>query len=195
MNFLAHFYLSGEIPSIIVGNFIGDFVKGKQIEEYEEMVAKGILLHREIDYYTDTHEIVLLSKQKLRKRYRHYAGVVADIFYDHFLAVNWKSYSSRSLGDFAESSYQTVLQKQLILPDAANFMLPYMIHNNWLVNYATIEGVSRACKGIARRTKFKSNMEYAAEDLKKHYDAFQTEFNAFFPEIIEHVEEFKRAQL
>src|SRR5450432_1821563 len=90
MNFLAHLYLSGDNPQVMIGNFIGDFVKGKNLtERFDTDVAKGIALHREIDWFTDTHIVVKQSKDRLRPKYRHYAGVIVDIFYDHFLAKNW----------------------------------------------------------------------------------------------------------
>ena len=59
MNFLAHIYLSNDHPKIMVGNFIGDFVKGKHFSDlFEPEIVRGIELHRVIDEYTDRHEIV-----------------------------------------------------------------------------------------------------------------------------------------
>ena len=105
MNFLAHLYLSGDNPKVKVGNFIGDFVKGKNLKDrFEADIARGIGLHREIDWFTDTHSIVKQSKDRLRPKYRHYSGVIVDIFYDHFLAKNWDRYSKQLLPDFAEES-------------------------------------------------------------------------------------------
>src|SRR5277367_1527199 len=101
MNFLAHLYLSGDNPKIKTGNFIGDFVKGKNLaDRFEKDIAKGIVLHREIDWFTDRHPVVKQSKDRLREKYRHYSGVIVDVFYDHFLARNWINYSSKSLSDF-----------------------------------------------------------------------------------------------
>ena len=91
MNFLAHIYLSGDDPNIQLGNFIGDFVKGRNlVEQFGHEIAKGIELHRAIDEFTDKHPIVKLSKVRLREKYRHYAPVIVDIFYDHYLAKNWE---------------------------------------------------------------------------------------------------------
>src|SRR3954453_2663939 len=107
MNFLAHLYLSGNDPEIMVGNFLGDFVRGRNLlERYKKNIATGIELHRTIDEFTDTHPIVAQSKNRLREKYRHYAAVIVDIFYDHFLAKNWSEYSSELLPDFADRAYQ-----------------------------------------------------------------------------------------
>src|SRR5688500_10815365 len=140
MNFLAHLYLSEKNPQIMVGNFLGDFVRGRNLlERFEEDIVTGIELHRDIDAFTDTHPIVATSKKRLREKYRHYAGVIVDIFYDHFLAKNWSAYHEESLRDFAANAYRIIEQHMEILPPDARHMLPYMINGNWLLNYAKIE--------------------------------------------------------
>ncbi len=185
MNFLAHLYLSGNNPKIKVGNFIGDFVKGKNLNDrFDAEIAKGIALHREIDWFTDRHPIVKQSKDRLRPKYRHYSGVIVDVFHDHFLAKNWNQYSDQLLPDFAEECYATIQQHEQILPEEVNYMLPYMIKGNWLVNYARIEGIQRALSGMARRTRFESKMEESVADLQDHYEDYKKEFEAFFPELV-----------
>lgn len=190
MNFLSHLYLSGDSKEIIVGNFIGDFVKGRKIFDYPPAITKGIKLHREIDHFTDNHPIVLKSKDKLREVHGHYAGVVVDIFYDHFLAANWKLYHSLDLKDFAKNTYEILQKNSIFLPSKAQEILPHMISNNWLVNYAQIQGIDQACKGIARRTKFESNMENATIDLREYYEEFKKEFSLFMPIVKKHCETF-----
>ncbi|MBS1680358.1 MAG: DUF479 domain-containing protein [Bacteroidetes bacterium] len=185
MNFLAHLYLSGNEPEIAVGNFIGDFVKGKNLAlHYGKNIAKGISLHREIDWYTDHHETVKQSKHRLRNKYRHYSGVIVDVFYDHFLAKLWHEYSTESLAEYADWSYRTIQQHNSVLPDEVKMMLPYMMKGNWLVNYAHLEGIHRALSGMAHRTRFVSKMEEATEDLKVNYSEFENEFKEFFPQLI-----------
>ena len=187
MNFLAHLYLSGDNPSILIGNFIGDFVKGKNLaEKVGSEIAKGIELHREIDFFTDQHPIVTESKKRLRPKYHHYSGVIVDVFYDHFLAINWNDYHQELLPDYANSIYDLIQKNSAILPDRVNIMLPYMINSNWLVNYANTEGIHRALTGMARRTPFESKMDESISDLKENYEEFKTEFTAFFPELIQH---------
>ena len=93
MNFLAHIYLSGTDEKILVGNFMGDYVKGRDYLKYPEDIRKGLLLHRQIDFYTDNHPIVKNSKKRIESVYRKYSGIIIDIFYDYFLATNWPDYS------------------------------------------------------------------------------------------------------
>ncbi len=187
MNFLAHLYLSGQDPDIIVGNFIADMVKGQKINGYDPAVVQGIKLHRQIDGFTDAHPLFLQSKERLRKKYRLYAGVVVDMYYDHFLAKNWERYSALHLGDFVANAYAILEKRQAILPGRARFVLPYMIEHNWLVNYADFDSLKRNFGGMARRTPYESGMENAVEDLKKDYTPFETEFFHFFPELVDYV--------
>ncbi|MBY0434107.1 MAG: ACP phosphodiesterase [Cyclobacteriaceae bacterium] len=184
MNFLAHLHLSGPDPEIMVGNFIGDFVKGRELEGvFGKGIARGVALHRAIDEFTDRHPVVKLSKARLRPKYGHYAGVIVDIFYDHFLAVRWSSYSDISLTDYASQAYRILEQYDAILPERVKQMMPYMMKGNWLVNYATLDGIQRSLNGISRRATFDSKMEQSTEDLKEHYADFEREFVEFFAEL------------
>ena len=105
MNFLAHIYLSGNNEKLMVGNFIGDFVKGNQLDSFEKEIKQGVQLHRAIDQYTDSHIVVSQSKDKLREKYRHYSGVIVDVYYDHFLSKNWSHYHAQDLKGFTEEFY------------------------------------------------------------------------------------------
>ncbi len=184
MNFLAHLYLSGDNTSILLGNFVGDFVKGKNIvEKVGVEMARGIELHREIDFFTDRHPVVKESKDRLRPKYRHYSGVIVDVFYDHFLAKNWHDYHDQLLPDYADHVYDVIQKNASLLPERVNMMMPYMIKGNWLVNYAHLEGIHRALSGMARRTPYESKMDESVSDLKEYYEEFKKEFVIFFPEL------------
>ncbi len=188
MNFLAHGFLSGSSDPVLVGNFIGDFVKGRQIEKFDPEIAKGITLHRKIDEYTDLHPVVIRSKNRIRDKYRHYTGVIVDIFYDHFLAINWNTYSTEPLNSFCKHMYEVLFNYIDVLPSDAKQMLPWMVKNNWLLNYASLEGIDRSLKGMSRRTNFNSGMENAIIDLKENYSGFNEDFTEFFPNLIRYAE-------
>ena len=112
MNFLAHIYLSGNNEKVTIGNFIADGIRGKKYQEFPKEIQIGILLHREIDTFTDANAIVRQSTKRLHKNYSHYSGVIVDIFFDHFLAKNWSNYTSVSLVDYAQHCY-TILNKNI----------------------------------------------------------------------------------
>ena len=184
MNFLAHLHLSGNDEAVMVGNFIGDFVKGRDLKaQFGEGIARGVELHRAIDEFTDRHAIVKQSKARLWPTYRHYSAVIVDIFYDHFLAADWNDHSGEPLDQFAQRTYQLMASHNHILPEQVKYMLGYMIRGNWLVNYAQVEGIQRALTGMSRRATFESKMEQAVEDLRKYYGEFQSDFRLFLPEL------------
>lgn len=186
MNFLAHAFLSGNNENILLGNFIGDFIKGRQaLAALEPAIAKGVELHRAIDDFTDNHDVVHKSKDRLRPKYRHYSGVIVDVFLDHFLAAGWKKFHPLPLEVFASKTYASIQRFKNILPASFKEMLPYMIRGNWLVSYRDIAAIHRTLSGIASRTPYPSKMEEATVDLRTHYDAFQREFNAFFPDLMD----------
>ncbi|UCD60128.1 MAG: acyl carrier protein phosphodiesterase [Flavobacteriaceae bacterium] len=183
MNFLAHIYLSFGDDEITIGNFIADSIRGNKYKHLPDRIQKGILLHREIDTYTDSHPIARTSSKRLHKNYSHYSRVIVDIFYDHFLAKNWQQYSDTPLELFVENFYDLLEANISILPDNTKRMIPYMISDNWLLNYAKMDGISRVLSGMNRRTHNKSKMNYAILDLEKDYDAFELEFTDFFKEL------------
>jgi acyl carrier protein phosphodiesterase len=191
VNFLAHIYLSGNDEKLAVGNFIADFVKGQAaLATYEPAIVKGIELHRAIDYFTDNHAIVKISKARLSGKYRHYSGVIVDMFYDHFLALDWDHYHAINLRDFSRSIYLILNSHHSILPTRAAHMLPYMEKHDWLVSYGTVEGIHRALSGMAKRTPYESKMDEAVTDLSANYELFHQEFSEFFPELEKHCHEW-----
>ena len=125
MNFLAHIYLSKDDPMITIGNFMADGIKGKKYLKYNEEIQKGILIHRWIDTYTDSHPIVKQSTKRLHKKYSHYSGVIVDILYDHFLAKNWKNYHQEPLEKYIANFYQLLIDNHTLLtPRIQKIMIP-----------------------------------------------------------------------
>lgn len=189
MNFLAHLFLSGDDEELLLGNFIADSVKGKQHELYKPGIAKGIRLHRLIDAYTDSHAVVRQTKERLRPTYRKYAPVIADVYYDHFLAAKFALFSQEPLAAYAARVYALINRHYAMLPARVQHFFPYMVRQNWLLTYAEVEGVAQALGGMSRRTSFNSGMETAGEELRLHYNAYAEEFTKFFPDLMAYVEE------
>jgi acyl carrier protein phosphodiesterase len=184
VNFLAHIYLSFDDPQITLGNFMADSIRGRDYLQFPERIQKGVLLHRAIDTFTDTHPITRKSSKRLHSRYRHYSMVIVDIYYDHFLARNWDSYSDISLESFTDNFYILLEENLHLMPETVQLMTPYMITDNWLLSYRELDGIHRVLKGLNRRTGLKSGMDQAMEELEDFYGEFQTEFTAFFDELI-----------
>jgi acyl carrier protein phosphodiesterase len=184
MNFLAHLYLSQNNKNILLGNFIADPIKGNKYKAFPQEIQTGILLHRAIDNFTDTHAIVKKSKRRLHERYKHYDGVIIDIFYDHFLAKNWAFFSEVPLPIYVNAVYDFLEASSEIFPERIKYMFPYMVRNNWLLSYASTQGIEKILSGMNRRTKGISKMNLAINDLHDHYEGFEKDFLTFFSELI-----------
>lgn len=184
MNFLAHIYLSGNSKLITIGNFMADGIKGKRYGKYPKEIQIGILLHREIDTFTDAHPTVRMSTKRLHKNYSHYSGVIVDILYDHFLAKNWSLYSEIPLELYVADFYDSLRTYSHFLTSQMHHMIPYMLAENWLVSYAKIEGIQKVLNGMNNRTKNVSGMNNATNELIEFYDEFEAEFTSFFEELL-----------
>lgn len=162
---------------------MADGIRGRKFEDYPPEIQKGILLHRAIDTYTDAHPVFRKSTKRLHQRYHHYAGVIVDIYYDHFLAKNWNNYSDEDLEVYISRFYQSMHTHYDLLSEKAQNILPYMEKQNWLLNYQFIEGIQQILTQMDRRTNNKSNMRFATEELTSYYTDFENEFTIFFKEI------------
>ncbi|MCB4797929.1 acyl carrier protein phosphodiesterase [Neotamlana laminarinivorans] len=183
MNYLAHIYLSEGNKLVTIGNFIADDIKGKKYQTLPKEIQIGILLHRHIDTFTDAHPIVRQSTKKLHKNYGHYSGVIVDILYDHFLAKNWVKYSTTLLPDYIENFYDLLRENFELLPPRIQKMMPHMVTDNWLIYYASIDGITKVLDAMNKRTQNRSGMDRAIDELTLYYDEFENEFTLFFEEL------------
>ncbi|MFS4418633.1 ACP phosphodiesterase [Maribacter sp. 2307ULW6-5] len=184
MNFLAHIYLSfGDGPTS-VGNFIADNIRGRKYLHLPPDLQKGILLHRAIDTFTDGHPVPKRSSKRLHANYGHYSRVIVDLYYDHFLAKNWTSYSAEPLESFVANFYALLEEHHALLPERVQYMLPIMKAENWLYNYGNLNGMAQVLRGMNRRTGGRSKMDLAIRDLREHYTDFETDFTDFFQELV-----------
>ena len=108
VNYLAHFYLADPDPMLMVGNFMGDGVKGSDLAKFPDTVARGVRFHRFIDSYTDAHPEVMEAKRLFYPTQSKYASVVVDVLFDHLLALNWGAHHEERLEAFAKRCYALV---------------------------------------------------------------------------------------
>ena len=165
---------------------MADSIRGHSYDDYEGEVRKGILLHRSIDSFTDMHPVYRQSKHRLHEKYGHYSGVIIDIFYDHFLAKNWSAYSNEKLEVYADTFYHLLKDNYEILTERVKNMIPYMFARNWLVSYATIDGLQMIMFHMDHRTKNRVDMHESMIELKQYYTEFEHEFTLFFEELRQH---------
>jgi acyl carrier protein phosphodiesterase len=182
MNFLAHAHLSFNEPSILAGNMISDFVKGKKQFDYPLTIQKGIRLHRAIDDFTDSHDITRQLKIFFKPHYRLYSGAFADVVYDHFLANDKKQFASAAaLQQFAAATYAALQINIAVLPASFREILPYMIQYDWLYHYRTREGIEKSFAGLVRRSAYLRESSRAFEIFNTHYGEMQSLYETFYP--------------
>lgn len=172
-----------------IGNFMADSIRGNSYLDYQDELRKGILLHRYIDTFTDAHPIYRKSKHRLHEKYGHYSGVIMDIVYDHFLAKNWNKYSDEKLENYADEFYRLLQDNYGILTEKIQKMMPYMIARNWLVSYASLDGLEMILFQMDYRTKHRANMQEAIVEVQQFYNEFEEEFTLFFKELQQHCKE------
>jgi len=187
MNFLAHYFLSGTDQEIQFGNFIADWVKGNKYFQYPLGIQNGIVMHRKIDSFTDSHPIVMDSKSKFREIYGKHSGIFVDVLYDHFLAKNWDLYSDENLQTKANSFYLVLIKKYNFLPEKIKFFLPHLIFSNRLVRYETLEGLQNSIEIMENRTSLPCKSEEALEIVRKNYSTLNKEFSLFFKDLMTNI--------
>ena len=160
---------------------MGDYVKGRDYQFFPEEVKKGILIHRDIDSFTDMHLITRRNKVRVAPRYHKYAGIVIDIFYDHFLACLWDQYSDLPLQDFVNRTYDLLKRNYKVLPDAIKRWFPTFLENNWMMAYRSVDGIELVLERMSANTSLPNHASYATEVLKEQYSYFEEDFQEFFP--------------
>ena len=193
MNYLAHIRLAGDDPECVIGNFLGDFVKGRLSEDcYTPGIRRGIVMHRRIDAWTDSHEKTRECARLISPERRRWSRVLIDIFYDHLLAANWNRYSDETLRDFLDRAYGIILGAADIFPEPVAARIGTIIEDGWMEKYRSISGLSIVFEGISRRVRRKNPLAGSERELVAHYDEMNEHFNQFFPEILEYAKRLEK---
>lgn len=188
MNYLAHLYLSDNTVESRLGNFLGDFVRGEERQRVDAALEAGIARHHRIDSYTDRHPQTKISMQRIdRVKYRHLAGVLVDVFYDHFLAKHWAAYSDQPLDDFAQDIYASFRAYHGYLPRMARFVIRRMTEERRLESYREVRGIEEALHRIAYRMRRPDIIVGAVQELTANYEGLEADFAIFFPDLIAHM--------
>ncbi|OUL37192.1 ACP phosphodiesterase [Nostoc sp. T09] len=192
MNWLAHLLLSEPNVENRLGNLLADIVKGTARQELNSHLQRGIACHQVIDRFTDSHIVVQRSKERIDSSYRRFAGVLVDVFYDHFLAKNWSQYSSVSLDEFTAEIYESFRAYPGQIPLVVREVISRVAAEDWLGSYRNVSGVENGLLRISRRLSRRRNRNFiltpAINELITHYDALEYDFQEFFPQLFSHVQ-------
>jgi len=188
LNYLAHIFLSNNIASVQVGNFIGDFVKGSQFKDYPNSIRQGIRLHREIDSFTDSHDVVRETVSFLRPTFGRYSAIVADMYFDYFLAADFHIYSpDKSLKRFSRQFYVSVLLRYHYLPKRVKGFIFHFVMTNRLTAYSTTEGLKGSLEIMARHKVSALEPDKIIAFLVENDEELKKRFHLFFPDLMDYV--------
>jgi acyl carrier protein phosphodiesterase len=184
MNYLAHAYLSFNLPEILVGNMISDYVKGKSQFDYPSKVQAGIRLHRAIDDFTDHHPATKQMMELFRPQYRLYAGAFVDIVFDYFLANDRNEFKSDELfHEFTQQAYSQLQNYTSLFPPRFAAMFPFMISQNWLYHYQFDEGIQKSFNGLVRRAAYLAEADIAFEIFLNNKGFLEVQYKVFFDSV------------
>jgi acyl carrier protein phosphodiesterase len=184
MNYLAHLYLAGDDPGLVLGSLLGDFVKGRLEGQYDEPVIRGIRLHRHVDTFTDSHPVPRASRNRFAPPWRRFAGVIVDVCYDHFLARHWPRFADTPLDEFSSGVYGILRDNHQRLPPRLQVFAPRLIHGHLLGSYRDLEGVERALRRLSRRLRRPVDLSLAMGQVQSRYAGLEADFLQFFPEVV-----------
>lgn len=194
MNFLAHILLSGENEGVMMGNYVGDFIKGRLTDEktsgWNPDYVLGLKLHRFIDSFTDTHPEVSEAKDVAGITQGKLAGIVMDIYFDYFLAKNFEHYHKEPLLVYAHRIYSVIERNHHLVPETMAPMVRSMIRQDWLTTYATLDGIDTTFKRLSRRAEFLAPISTAVSDLRANEEFYYTKFLSFFPDLRSRASQF-----
>lgn len=184
MNYLAHLYLAGDDRERRLGNLLGEFVRGPDLSAWPAAIAEGIRQHRAIDRYTDSHPLVAASRARLSPGFRRYGGIILDMAYDHFLARHWPELHPEALPVFAARVYAELDGYPGPRPGRMSLAMDHMRAHDLLVAYRDLAVLGRALAGIGTRLSRPNPLAQALPEVLKHYDALESDFLRFFPELV-----------
>lgn len=195
MNYLAHLFLAGTRPGLIVGNILEDFVKGKIDNEVNSKlpaeIKLGITQHRHIDTLTDSDEFVKNCKKVFYADFGKYAGIVVDVLFDHFLIKNWEKYTHEPFEDFRPRIYAAFDHFEDIQPQKMKDVIQSMKTHDWLKNYAFEWGLDRAFLNMnSKINKPEVDLRKSLELYKEHYELLDENFNLFFTNLKQFCDNF-----
>lgn len=179
MNYLAHLYFSAPRPLAWSGSLMGDFFKGSDYSGLPDDLVHHLKLHRRLDTFTLSSPPFQKSRQRLNPVFGHGRSILVDVFYDHFLACRWESYSDLSLTDFAREVYAGLVDCHQYLPRRLQEQLPRMIEADWLSSYRRAEVVERVLLRLEQRLKHKIPLASGYRQLALHRDTLEEDFDLF----------------
>ncbi|MEM1095597.1 MAG: ACP phosphodiesterase [Bacteroidota bacterium] len=191
MNWLAHLHLADADGADRVGNLLPDMARKRECDAMPATIRRGVARHRFVDTYLDHHPMYFRSRARLKPPFRRFAGIIVDVFYDHYLTLHWATYCDVPMLDFVAEACASMTPHLGVLPPAPQRIIPRMCREGWLVGNGTIDGIARTLGRIDHRLSRPAGLAGAARYLEAEWDGFEADFLAFYPELMHAVDEWK----
>ncbi len=188
MNYLAHLSLAQPDSHSLVGNLMGDFMKGVRLADLPIGIQRGIENHWAVDRFTDNHPAVLALKPLFSARYRRFSGIIVDISFDYFLTKHWSTFHALPLRTLLDNSYVGLLAGRDHMPERMKTTVEQMAAQDWLGSYAQFEQVSFALDRVAQRIRFSNRFNGAGREAERHYVALEQAFLMLYPDLQAHIQ-------
>jgi acyl carrier protein phosphodiesterase len=191
MNWLAHVFLSKPDIEFRLGNLLADLVKGRERAAMSAAFLEGVRQHQAIDAFTDAHPVVHRSRARIGPGYRHVTGILVDVFYDHFLALDWDRYCAEPLEEFTGRLAGEIRAHPIPLPEEARAAIERMLRDDRLTSYRQLDGIEATLRRVSmrllERTGKEFGLERAVSELQAHFEGLRSDFTEFFPQLQAHV--------
>lgn len=199
MNWLAHVLLSKPDIEFRLGNLLADLVKGRDRAAMSAAFLDGVRQHQAIDAFTDTHPTVHRSRSRIAGDFQHATGILVDVFYDHFLAIDWERYSAEPLDVFTVRLYADIRAHPVLLPAEAQAAVERMLREDRLGSYRRLDGIEESLRRVslrlAARTGRDIGLERGLSELVANFEGLRGDFAEFFPQLQGHVSRGQEADL
>jgi acyl carrier protein phosphodiesterase len=174
VNYLGHLLVLPNEGLVTLGNLLGDFVKGRLDSIEPAEFRAGVQLHRELDRFTDAHPAVRRSKGRISDSRRRVAGVLVDVFYDHFLAEgpDWQGLFS-GLAPHVHG-----------LPAPLRDLPGRMVNSRWFGSYSRVEGIAAVLARMDQRRARPLGLSGSESELLAQYLALREDHEEFFPDAV-----------
>jgi acyl carrier protein phosphodiesterase len=191
VNWLAHVFLSKPDTEFRLGNLLADLVKGRDRAAMSPAFLEGVRQHQAIDSFTDSHQAVHRSRARIGGDFRHATGILVDVFYDHFLALEWDRYSCEPLDVFTAHLYADIRAHPLQLPAEARMAVERMMSDDRLGSYRRLDGIEASLRRVSLRLQARTGRDFGLEqgvsELAANFDGLRADFAEFFPQLQAHV--------
>jgi acyl carrier protein phosphodiesterase len=187
MNYIAHIHIAEHTKTSLLGNFLGDFVKGSELQYLPTALESGIRLHRSVDGYTDQHPAILELKNTFPANIRRMAGIAIDIYFDHLLLTHWQKFSNKGYQQTLACFYQELQASPLAINPRYAMLRESLLTQQWLEHYIDVNTCLRAFKSIEARLHNRVSFALqASEFLRQNQQQVNQAFLRFYPELLSH---------